>query len=116
MNPLVKFSIIFVYTSILWGVVVYLYNRFFEPFEFGTLGSFLGKSALLIFVVSLCGLHFIGILISVLIWWAGLRLLFKEDFWACRILVLLLWGLFFASSILIAGFVIEEWDLSLEIG
>jgi hypothetical protein len=116
MHPLAIFLTVFLYTAILWGVVLYLYDRFFEPFDFGNFPIFLGKSVLLIFLVSLCGLHFIGVLLSLFVWWGGIMFLFQKDFWQCRVLVLLLYGLFFATSILIAGYIIEAWKLSLEIG
>jgi hypothetical protein len=111
MHPLAKYAIIFLYTSVLWIVVLYLYNRFIEGFDFGNFPGFLGKSVLLIAVVSLCGFHLYGILLSVIIWWGGLMLLFKKEFWECRILVLLLWGLFFVTGMLITGVLIENWDV-----
>ena len=85
--------IVFVYTAILWVVVLFLYNLAFEPFDFGSLGGFALKSTILVFLVSLM-VTFIrfGSLAALPVWWIGLMVIFKKDLMECRILVVLIWG------------------------
>src|SRR5262245_32176982 len=79
----VAFLIIFVYTAILWVIVLALYSSLIEPFDFGPLGSFALKSAVLISVICLSALFFgiAGRLVNLLIWWIGLVVLFRKDMW-----------------------------------
>src|SRR2546430_500605 len=99
MPVLLQLPIVFVYTAIVWVVVLVIYNLIFEPFDFGPLKWFAGKSALLVFVISLCQVFIPFGGVAVLIpWWLGLMFVFKKDFWECRILVFLIWGVHFAFS------------------
>jgi hypothetical protein len=92
--------IVFVYTAVLWVVVLLLYNVLFEPFDFGSLGFFAGKSAILVFLIALT-VTFVryGDLASLPIWWIGLMVIFKKDLLECRILVVLIWGTNFLVSL-----------------
>jgi hypothetical protein len=62
--------------------------------EFGSVGSVVAKGALLIIVADLVLLlpwGIIGWALSLVVWWAGLMLLFRLDFWECRTLVAINW-------------------------
>ncbi len=108
MEYLIIFPIVFVYTAILWVVVLVLYNLLFEAFDFGALGTFAGKSAILIAIVSLVlTLVPFGGLASLIVWWIGLMMVFNKDFWECRILVILIWGINFLFGLLIQGLVLS---------
>lgn len=99
----IAFLIVFTYTAILWVIVLAIYSAFFEPFDFGPLSTFALKSAILVGIVSASGL-FLGIggrLANLLIWWLGLILLFRRDFWESRVLVVLLWGVNFLVGLLL---------------
>jgi hypothetical protein len=107
MEYLIIFPIVFVYTSILWVVVLVLYNLLFEPFDFGALGSFAIKSVILILIVSVVRTFVpYGGLATLVVWWIGLMVIFKKDLWECKILVLLLWGINFLIGWLILALVL----------
>ncbi len=57
---LIALPIVFIYTAILWVVVLILYNLLFEPFDFGALGLFAVKSAILVSLVTLTVVSFPG--------------------------------------------------------
>jgi len=96
MQYLIILPIVFIYTAILWVVVLVLYNLIFEPFDFGPLGTFAAKSVGLVLLVSLVVTFApFGMLASLIVWWLGLMLIFKKDFWECRIFVIMIWGINF---------------------
>jgi hypothetical protein len=102
MDYLIALPIVFIYTAIIWIAVLFLYNMFVEPFDFGPLGRFAGKSALLVLLVALT-VTFVpfGSLASLLVWWIGLMIIFKKDFWECKVLVILIWGMSFLLDLAI---------------
>ncbi|MGH7224415.1 MAG: hypothetical protein ACRELF_14390, partial [Gemmataceae bacterium] len=53
----------------------------------------LAKAIPLLIVVALLELVPYGLFIAIPIWWFGLMLLFRLDFWEVRILVFVNWGL-----------------------
>lgn len=105
---LILLPIVFVYTAIVWTVVLIVYNLIFEPFDFGALSTFAWKSAILVLIASLV-ITFLpfGIYASLLVWLIGLIVIFKKDPWECRILVILIWVTYilvnFAITLLIEG-------------
>jgi hypothetical protein len=105
----IAFLILFAYTAILWVVVLALYSAFFEPFDFGPLGSFAVKSMILISIICLSALFFgiAGRLVNLLIWWIGLVVLFRKDMWESRVLVILLWGVHFLAGLAV-GIIIQS--------
>lgn len=100
MFTLLFILITFVYLSVIWIAVLALYNVFFEPFDFGPLVSFALKSVSLILVVTLF-ITFVplGGFGSLIVWWIGLMVIFKKDFWECKILVVLIWGISFLGGL-----------------
>jgi hypothetical protein len=93
MDYAIFFAITYAYTAILWVVVLVIYNLIFEPFDFGPLGSFAWKSAVLVLAVALVRTFVpFGGLASLVIWWLGLMVIFQKDLWECRVLVILIWG------------------------
>ncbi|MBI2804039.1 MAG: hypothetical protein HYX68_03545 [Planctomycetes bacterium] len=108
MQYLILLPIVFLYTAVLWVVVLILYNLLFEPFDFGVLSAFALKSAILVGVVSLV-VTFVpyGGLASLIVWWIGLMVVFQKDFWECRILVIMIWGVNFLFGLLIHALVLS---------
>jgi len=100
---LIAFPIVFVYLSILWVVVLVVYNLAIEAFDFGPLVSFAGKSAILVSIVSLIYLLPYVHWFTLIVWWIGLMVIFKKDFWECKMLVFLIWGVGFVTRFFIAG-------------
>jgi hypothetical protein len=104
----VQLPVVFVYTAVVWVAVLLLYSFFFEAFDFGPLGWFALKSALLVLVASLIVIFIpFGICGLVLVWWLGLMVIFKKDFWECRVLVILIWGVDFLLYMMIQGLIMS---------
>ncbi len=102
MSGLVQFGIVYLYTAILWVVVLVVYSMLMEPFDFGVLSTFVWKSALLVAIVAaVVAFVPMGGLISLGIWILGLLILFRKDLWECRVLVLLLWALNYVTGLLL---------------
>jgi len=99
MDWYIVLPVVFFLTSVIWVIVLMLYSMLMEPFDFGPLGAFALKSAILIFLVSLT-VTFVpfGRFASLLVWWFGLMVIFRKDFWECRVLVVMIWGVNFAMS------------------
>jgi hypothetical protein len=99
MATLLFIVIAFIYLSIIWVAVLAVYNVFVEPFDFGPLSLFAAKSVALVLTVALF-VTFVpfGGLASLIIWWIGLMVIFKKDFWECKILVILIWGISFLGN------------------
>jgi len=96
MFTFIMFVVAFFYLAIIWVVVLAIYYVFLEPFDFAPLGSFVGKSIALILIVALfTAVVPYGNYATLIIWWIGLTLIFKKDFWECKILVILIWGISF---------------------
>src|SRR5689334_18388331 len=100
MATLLFLIVAFVYLSIIWVAVLAIFNVFVEPFDFGPLGLFAAKSLALVLTVSLF-VTFVpyGGLASLIVWWIGLMVIFKKDFWECKILVVLIWGISFLGNL-----------------
>src|SRR5262245_25621960 len=103
MEYVIAFPIIFIYLSVLWVGVLVVYNIFFEPFDFGPLASFAGKSAILIAVITAISLIPYVYFFSLIFWWIGLMIIFKKDLWECKILVFLIWGLSILFRFVLGG-------------
>jgi hypothetical protein len=106
-SPFVIYPILFIatfiYLAVLWVVVLVAYNLIFEPFDFGSLGSFAVKSAILLSIIALMSLLPYVNWFTLVAWWLGLMIVFKKDFWECRILVILVWGLSFIARLFLSG-------------
>jgi hypothetical protein len=61
--------------------------------EFGSVGSAIAKGAVLITFADAASLipGLVGLALSLIVWWGGLMLLFRIDFWECRTLVAINW-------------------------
>jgi hypothetical protein len=104
MNWPVIFAIVFLYTAILWVVVLILYSVFIESFDFGRLSTFALKSVLIVGIVAAVATFVpYGGLLNLLVWALGLLIIFRKDMWELRVLVLLLWGVNFAAGLLLRG-------------
>lgn len=104
MPELIVYTIVFAYTLILWVIVLVAYSTFIESFDFGYLPAFASKSAILVAIVSAV-VTFVpfGGFLALVVWWVGLAAIFRMDFWECRVLVFLLWGLNFVIGLALAG-------------
>jgi len=101
MTTFLIFSIVYAYTWFVWVLVLVIYNLLIESFDFGPLGAFAWKSAILIFIVALVIMNVpFGALASLLVWLVGLLVILKRDLWECRVLVIMIWGAYFVVSLL----------------
>ena len=110
---LVLFPIVYVYTAVLWVVVLVLYNLLIDGLDMGALGSFAWKSAILVLFVALT-VTFVpwGDFASLIIWWIGLMVIFKKDLWECRILVTMIWGVDFLCTLLVKSLLMASLERS----
>lgn len=101
MSEIVVFAIVFIYTAILWVVVLVLYSAFIESFDFGALSTFAWKSAILVGIISAV-VSFVpyGGFLALLIWALGLLILFQKDVWESRVLVILIWVVNFVAGLI----------------
>jgi hypothetical protein len=105
---LIALPIVFIYTAILWVAVLFLYNLLFEPFDFGALGWFAGKSAILVFLVTLTVVFIpFGSLAALVVWWIGLMVIFKKDLLECKVLVAFIWGTNFLFGLAIRALLLS---------
>lgn len=100
MEPAIVYAIVFVYTLVLWILVLTIYHLTIESFAFGPLVSFVWKSLIMVgAVAAVITLVPGGFLASLLIWWLGLTLLFDRDFWESRMLIIVLWSVNFVAGL-----------------
>jgi hypothetical protein len=98
------FTIVFIYTAILWVVVLVIYSAFIESFDFGPLSTFALKSVIVVGAVAAVATFVpYGGLFNLIVWALGLLIIFRKDLWELRVLVLLLWGVNFAAGLLLRG-------------
>lgn len=107
MYYLIAFPLTFIALAVLWVIVLTVYNLLFEPFDFGSLGSFAAKSALLLLIMTIIYLLPYANWFALIVWWIGLMVVFNKDFWECRILVLLIWGVSFAMRLVLVGLLVN---------
>jgi len=92
MSAMLLFAIVFLYTAVLWVVILFIYSTFVESFDFGVLSTFAWKSAILIAIISAVTVFVpYGGFFTLLIWALGLLLLFRKDPWEARILIVMIW-------------------------
>jgi len=109
MSVMLLFAIAFLYTAVLWVVILFVYSTFVESFDFGVLSTFAWKSAILIAIISAVEVFVpYGGGFVLLIWGLGLLILFRKDPWEWRILIVMLW-----VSDLIVGWIIRLLTLRL---
>jgi hypothetical protein len=106
MAEIIVYSIVFAYTFILWVVVLVVYSALIESLDFGSLGTFAAKSVLLVGIVAVV-VTFVpfGGLLALVVWWIGLAAIFRMDFWECRVLVILIWGINFLLGLGISALI-----------
>ena len=91
---LIIFAIVFAYSLVLWGIVLGVYGLVIEPIDFGYLPTFAWKSLLLVGVVALVVTFIpLGRFLTLIVWWVGIAVIFRMDFWECRMVVFLIWGI-----------------------
>ena len=99
---LIALPFVFAYLAVLWVVVLVVYNFIFESFDFGPLGMFAIKSLILLGFISVIYVLPYVHWLSLIFWWLGLMVIFQKDFWECRVLVMLIWGLSFIFRLLLS--------------
>jgi len=101
---LMIFTIVFIYTAILWVVVLLIYSAFIESFDFGALSTFALKSVIIVGVIAAVATFVpYGGLLNLLIWGLGLVIIFRKDLWEVGVLVILLWAVNFAAGLILRG-------------
>jgi hypothetical protein len=111
MPALLLFLIIFVYSAVLWVVILFLYSTFVESFDFGILSKFAWKSAILVGIVAAME-AFIphGSWFTPFVWGAGLVILFRRDAWETLILVVMIWVANFLVGLIIRLLLLRLWE------
>ena len=105
------FLIIFLYTAVLWVVILFLYSTLVESFDFGVLSTFAWKSAILIAIISAVEAFVpYGGWFTLLIWALGLLLLFRKDPWESRILIVMIWVTNFIVGWVIRLMFLRAWE------
>src|SRR5438270_12220843 len=91
MHPLVFLLLLVLGTAFLVASML-LFGSTAGGVELGAVHVVTLKAAALVLVVDLAALLGVaGIFLAIPVWWAGLMLLFRIDFWECRNLVVINW-------------------------
>lgn len=109
MAHVVIFGIAYAVTLVIWLIVVLIYNKVIESIDFGSLPRFVLKSLLIVAVVVPVIFYVpFGGYLSFAVWGIGLMIIFHMDVWEAKMLVMLIWAVNFAASIMLfrmaAGF------------
>jgi len=91
MHPAVAFAVLFAFSTAVWVVALFVYSGLIGGLDFGRLHLFVLKSAGLLLAVNLITLIPYGGYFTIVVWWLGLMLVLKLDFWEARNLVIILW-------------------------
>jgi hypothetical protein len=78
-----------------------LTSKFMGGVEFGTLGEVVVRGGILLIVINLVCLIPYGIWLALPVWWFGLMILFRIDFWEARTLVVINWLLNLVVNLLL---------------
>jgi hypothetical protein len=89
------FAILYVIVAVIFVIATIAYSSLIEPLDFGSLLPFVGKAAVLVGIVSGVLLIPYGGWFALIVWWVGVMIVFRVDFWSARILVAIIWVLTF---------------------
>jgi|SRR5579885_2855469 hypothetical protein len=93
MGHILGFAILLTISVVVLIISMFITSALGGGVEFGEVHIVLAKAIPLLIVVTLLELAPYGSLIAIPVWWFGLMLLFRLDFWEVRILVFVNWGL-----------------------
>ncbi|SRR5579875_3512732 len=93
MEYVIGFAIFLGISVVILIISMFITSAFGGGVEFGQVHIVLAKAIPLLIVVNLLQLVSFGIVLSIPIWWIGLMVLFRLDFWEVRTLVAINWGL-----------------------
>jgi hypothetical protein len=95
MQYAVGFAILYVIVAIIFVAATVAYSALIGSLDFGAFWPFVGKAALLVGIAAAVMLLPYGGWIVLVVWWVGVVLVFRVDFWQARILVVIIWALSF---------------------
>jgi hypothetical protein len=87
MEYVIAFAIMLAISVVILIISMFITSALEGGVDFGQVHIVLAKAIPLLIVVSLLQLVSFGIVISIPVWWLGLMLLFRLDFWEVRTLV-----------------------------
>jgi hypothetical protein len=93
MEYVIPFAILLAISVVILIISMFITSAIGGGVDFGQVHIVLAKAIPLLIVVSLLQLVPFGIVLSFPIWWIGLMVLFRLDFWEVRMLVAINWGL-----------------------
>jgi len=91
----IVFGILFAVYSAIWVVSLVLYSTLVCGIDFGALWQFALKSVVLVGIVTLVMFIPFGGWLALNVWWLGALLVCGMEFWAAKVLVLIVWALSF---------------------
>ncbi len=105
MEYVIPFAIFLAISVVILIISMFITSAFGGGVDFGQVHIVLVKAIPLLILVSVLqevpgGF---GIVLSIAVWWIGLMLLFRLDFWEVRTLVALNWGLNTLAHFLLLG-------------
>jgi hypothetical protein len=93
MEYVIPFAIFLAISVVILIISMFITSAIGGGVDFGQVHIVLAKAIPLLIVVNLLQLVPFGIVLSIPIWWIGLMVLFRLDFWEVRTLVAINWGL-----------------------
>jgi hypothetical protein len=93
MEYVIAFAIMLAISVVILIISMFITSALGGGVEFGEVHIVLAKAIPLLIVVALLELVPFGTFIAIPVWWIGLMLLFRLDFWEVRMLVFANWSL-----------------------
>ena len=93
MEYVIPFAIMLAISVAVLIISMFITSAWGGGVEFGQVHIVLAKAIPLLIIVALLELVPFGIILAIPVWWFGLMLLFRLDFWEVRTLVLINYGL-----------------------
>jgi hypothetical protein len=93
MEYVIPFAIMLVISVVILILSMIITSSLGGGVDFGEVHIVLAKAIPLLILISLVELAPYGVFIAIPIWWIGLMLLFRLDFWEVRTLVFVNWAL-----------------------
>jgi hypothetical protein len=90
---IIAFAILLAISVVILIISMFITSALGGGVEFGEVHIVLAKAIPLLIVIALLELVPFGVFLAIPVWWFGLMLLFRLDFWEVRTLVFVNWGL-----------------------
>jgi hypothetical protein len=108
MELLLAFVVLFVISTIILIVSMIITSNLMGGVEFGAVHHVILKGAGLLVLINLLALiPYVGIWLTLPVWWGGLMVLFHIDFWEARTLVFVNWGLNLLVKLFLLGLLVR---------